>query len=480
MDDKIFKVKGTYVAGEWHNNKNRYDITNPSNNKKLSDVPISDIKELEKAVEAAKQAQKVWQKTSLIERANLLEKLAKRIEENEEEFALIDSYDSGNALTGMRKDVKETVNNIRYFCGLVREVKGETFSMEKNHLNFTRYQPYGVVLKINPFNHPFRFCVEKIAAPLLMGNSLIIKNSEQAPISSLRFCELLEDLFPKGLINVVTGGPENGKFLVEHPDIKRIAVIGSVNTGIAIAKTAAPQLKNVTLELGGKNPIIVFDDADPDFAANLAIKGMNLSRQGQSCSSTSRVLVHKKVKDKFLKSLVEKAKTIPIGLPYHQENEIGPIVSKKQFDSVMAYIQSGKDEGAKLLLGGDQNLSNDLKEGFFVNPTVFCDVKPNMKIAKEEIFGPVISVIDWEDHDEMIKIANSTQYGLTTMIVTESLSNAMKTSEEVEVGYVWVNTAGRYSGAPYGGWKLSGIGVEECFDEMKGYARLKNINMKWN
>ena len=480
MDDKIFKVKGTYVAGEWYNNKNRYDITNPSNNKKLSDVPISDIKELEKAVEAAKQAQKVWQKTSLIERANLLEKLARRIEENEEEFALIDSYDSGNALTGMRKDVKETVNNIRYFCGLVREVKGETFSMEKNHLNFTRYQPYGVVLKINPFNHPFRFCVEKIAAPLLMGNSLIIKNSEQAPISSLRFCELLEDLFPKGLINVVTGGPENGKFLVEHPDIKRIAVIGSVNTGIAIAKTAAPQLKNVTLELGGKNPIIVFDDADPDFAANLAIKGMNLSRQGQSCSSTSRVLVHKKVKDKFLKSLVEKAKTIPIGLPYHEENEIGPIVSKKQFDSVMAYIQSGKDEGAKLLLGGDQNLSNDLKEGFFVNPTIFCDVTPNMKIAKEEIFGPVISVIDWEDHGEMIKIANSTQYGLTTMIVTESLSNAMKTSEEVEVGYVWVNTSGRYSGAPYGGWKLSGIGVEECFDEMKGYARLKNINMKWN
>ena len=187
------------------------------------------------------------------------------------------------------------INNIRYFCGLVREVKGETFSMEKNHLNFTRYQPYGVVLKINPFNHPFRFCVEKIAAPLLMGNSLIIKNSEQAPISSLRFCELLDDIFPKGLINVVTGGPENGKFLVEHPDIKRIAVIGSVNTGIAIAKSAAPLLKNISLELGGKNPIIVFDDADADFAAGLAIKGMNLSRQGQSCSSTSRVLVNKKV-----------------------------------------------------------------------------------------------------------------------------------------------------------------------------------------
>ena len=480
MDKNIFKVKGTYVNGQWFNSKNSYEVFNPSNGEKLSDVPISDRKELELAVASAKKAQAVWSKTSLIERAKCLEELSKKILAKEEEFALIDSYDSGNAITGMRKDVKETVNNIRYFCGLVREVKGETFSMEKNHLNFTRYQPYGVVLKINPFNHPFRFCVEKIAAPLLMGNSLIIKNSEQAPISSLRFCELLDDIFPKGLINVVTGGPENGKFLVEHPDIKRIAVIGSVNTGIAIAKSAAPLLKNISLELGGKNPIIVFVDADADFAAGLAIKGMNLSRQGQSCSSTSRVLVNKKVKEKFLKSLVEKAKKIPIGLPWIESNEIGPIVSKKQFDGVMKYIQSGKDEGAKLLLGGDQNKSGDLKNGFFINPTIFCDVKPDMKIAKEEIFGPVISVIDWDDYDEMVKIVNSTQYGLTTMIVTNSLSNAMKTSEEAEVGYVWVNTAGRYSGAPYGGWKLSGIGVEECFDEMKGYARLKNVNMKWN
>ena len=277
MDKNIFRVK-TFVNGQWFNSKKRYDVFNPSNGEKLADVPISDIKELELAVASAKKAQLSWSKISLINRANALEKLSKKILENEEEFALIDSYDSGNALTGMKKDVKETVNNIRYFCGLVREVKGETFSMEQNHLNFTRYQPYGVVLKINPFNHPFRFCVEKIAAPLLMGNSLIIKNSEQAPISSLRFCELLGDIFPKGLINVVTGGQTMENFLVEHPDIKRIAVIGSVNTGMLIAKSAAPLLKNVSLELGGKNPIIVFDDADPDFAASLAIKGNELEQ----------------------------------------------------------------------------------------------------------------------------------------------------------------------------------------------------------
>ena len=479
MIDKLFEIKGTYVNGQWMNNPNTYEVTNPSNGEKLCDVPISDNDELELAVQSAAKAQKIWGKKSLNQRVDALLKLCSRIEERAEEFALIDSYDAGNALTGMRKDVAMSIENIKYFCGLVREVKGETFSMEPKHLNFTRYQPYGVVLKINPFNHPFRFCVEKIAAPLLMGNSLVIKNSEQAPISPLKWCELLKDIFPDGLINVITGGPEGGSYLVKHPLIKRIGVISSVNTGIAVNKDAAPYLKNVSLELGGKNPLMVFDDADPEFAADLAIKGMNLSRQGQSCSSTSRVLVHKSLKDDFVKHLIEKAKKIPVGLPWIETNEIGPIVSKRQFDKVMEYIETGKKEGAKLVLGGDNPKDPELKNGFFINPTIFTDVKPNMTIAKEEIFGPVISVLTWETYEELIEIANSTLYGLTAMIVTNSLSNAMKTAEEIDAGYVWINTFGRYSGAPYGGWKLSGLGVEECFDEMKSYAKLKNINMKW-
>jgi len=479
MIDNFFQIKGTYVNGQWMNNPNTYEVINPSNGKKLCDVPISDNEELELAVQSAVKAQKIWEKKSLDYRANALLKLCSRIEERAEEFALIDSYDSGNALTGMRKDVAMSIENIKYFCGLVREVKGETFSMEPKHLNFTRYQPYGVVLKINPFNHPFRFCVEKIAAPLLMGNSLIIKNSEQAPLSPLKWCELLKDIFPDGLINVVTGGPEGGSYLVKHPLIKRIGVISSVNTGIAVNKDAAPYLKNVSLELGGKNPLMVFDDADPEFAADLAIKGMNLSRQGQSCSSTSRVLVHKSLKNDFVKHLIEKAKKIPVGLPWIETNEIGPIVSKKQFEKVIAYIDSGKKEGAKLVLGGDQPQDPELKNGFFINPTIFTDVKPDMTIAKEEIFGPVISVLTWESYEELIEIANSTPYGLTSMIVTNSLSNAMKAAEDIQAGYVWINTFGRYSGAPYGGWKLSGMGVEECFDEMKSYAKLKNVNMKW-
>ena len=349
--NNLFKIKGTFVNGKWMNNPNTYEVFNPSNGEKLCDVPISDNEELELAVQSAAKAQKLWQKTSLNQRVQALLKLCDKIQERAEEFALIDSYDSGNALTGMRKDVAMTIENIKYFCGLVREVKGETFSMESKHLNLTRYQPYGVVLKINPFNHPFRFCVEKIAAPLLMGNSLVIKNSEQAPISPLKWCELLPGIFPDGLINVVTGGPEGGSYLVKHPLIKRIGVISSVNTGIAVNKDAAPYLKNVSLELGGKNPLMVFDDADPEFAADLAIKGMNLNRQGQSCSSTSRVLVHKNLKDEFVKHLINKAKAIPVGLPWIEKNEIGPIVSKRQFDKVMEYIASGKKEGAKLVLG---------------------------------------------------------------------------------------------------------------------------------
>jgi len=479
MDQNLFKVKGTYVNGEWFNESKTYEVFNPSNNSVLAKIPISSPEELELAVQSASKAQREWSKVSIVKRADLILKLCSRIEDRAEEFALMDTYNAGNAITFARKDVLQAVANMKYFAGLVREVKGETFSMEPKHLNFSRQQPYGVVLKINSFNRPFRWCAEKLAAPILMGNAVIIKNSEQAPISSLKFCELLDGLFPDGLINVVTGGADAGSFLVKHPLVKRIAVISSVQTGIAIAKDAAPLLKNISLELGGKNPLIVFDDADINFAVDLTIKGMRFDTKGESCSSPSRILVHKKLHDKYLETLITEVKKIPVGLPWIDTNVVGPVVSKKQFDSVHHFIQSGIKEGAKLELGGDSPKTEDLKDGFFINPTIFSKVTPDMTIANQEIFGPVISVMTWENYDEMMNIANSTDYGLTAGIVTNSLNNAMKTAEEIECGYVWINAAGRYAGAPYGGWKLSGIGVEECYDELKSYSRVKNINMKW-
>ena len=479
MNQNLFKVKGTYVNGMWFNEPKTYEVINPSNNSVLAKIPVSSNEELELAVQSATKAQKEWAKVSISKRADLILKLCSRIEDRVEEFALMDTYNAGNAITFARKDVLQAVANMKYFAGLVREVKGETFSMEPKHLNFSRQQPYGVVLKINSFNRPFRWCAEKLAAPILMGNAVIIKNSEQAPISSLKFCELLDGLFPNGLINVVTGGADVGSFLVKHPLVKRIAVISSVQTGIAIAKDAAPLLKNISLELGGKNPLIVFDDADIDFAVDLTIKGMRFDTKGESCSSPSRILVHKKLHDKYLETLITEVKKIPVGLPWIDTNVVGPVVSKKQFDSVHRFIQSGIKEGAKLELGGDSPKTEDLKDGFFINPTIFSKVTPTMTIANQEIFGPVISVMSWGNYEEMMNIANSTDYGLTAGIVTNSLNNAMKTAEEIECGYVWINAAGRYAGAPYGGWKLSGIGVEECYDELKSYSRVKNINMKW-
>ena len=379
----------------------------------------------------------------------------------------------------MRGDMFWTADSLRYFAGLITEIKGETSSQGPRHLNFTRRQPYGVVARINPFNHPFRFCAEKAAAPLAAGNCVVIKGSEQAPLSSLRLGELCEGIFPPGVVNILTGDGATGAALVRHPDVHRIGFVGSVPTGRAIARDAANGLKRVSFELGGKNPIIIFPDADPKKAAAAAIKGMNMNRQGQSCSSTSRVFVHASLHKPVLEELVRQAEALPIGFPWIETNEVGPVVSERQFERVMGFIESGRAEGAKLMTGGCKPADPDLRKGLFISPTVFDEVDPNMRIAREEIFGPVMSVSPWNDYEEMLGRANALEYGLTASIVTNDLGKAMETADRVEAGYVWINSSGRYLGAPYGGWKQSGIGQEECFDELLSYTQVKNINLRW-
>jgi betaine-aldehyde dehydrogenase len=286
------------------------------------------------------------------ERARCLVKLAERIEASADELAMMDAVDSGNAIVGMRGDMTWTADTLRYFAGLITEIKGETSSQGPRHMNLTRRQPYGVVAKINPFNHPFRFCAEKAAAPLAAGNCVVIKGSEQAPLSSLRLGELCEGIFPRGVVNIITGDGATGSALVRHPDVHRVGFVGSVPTGRAIAREAAATLKRVSFELGGKNPIIIFPDADPKKAAAAAIKGMNMNRQGQSCSSTSRVFVHRSLHGAVTEELVKQAEALPMGVPWVKENDVGPIVSERQFDRIMGFIDSAKSEGAKLLTGG--------------------------------------------------------------------------------------------------------------------------------
>jgi betaine-aldehyde dehydrogenase len=446
---------------------------------KLADVPSASEADVDRAVKAAKAGFKEWSRVSIKERARCLELLADRIEDNADQLALFDAVDSGNAIVGMHGDMIWTADWLRYCAGLVTEIKGETFSQGPRHLNLTRRQPFGVVAKINPFNHPFRFCAEKAAAPLVVGNTVVIKGSEQAPLSSLRLAELCEGIFPAGVVNVITGDGAIGAALVRHPDVRRIGFVGSVPTGRAIAKEAAAGLKRVSLELGGKNPIIIFPDADPKKAALAAIKGMNMNRQGQSCSSTSRVFVHASLHKNVTEELVRLAEALPIGAPWLKQNDVGPIVSQRQFDRILDFIGSAKAEGAQLLTGGGRSADPALAGGLFIAPTVFDGVTPAMRIGHQEIFGPVMSVMPWDDYDDMLTRANGVEYGLTAAIVTNNLAQAMETAEQIEAGYVWINSSGRYIGAPYGGWKQSGIGEEECFDEIMSYTQVKNINMRW-
>ena len=476
-----FTPRGLYIAGRWVSptEDGSFASINPSNLEKLADIPAAGEADIDAAVQAAKAGFKEWSRAPIKERARCLELLADRIEENAGELALLDAVDSGNAITGMHGDMIWTADWLRYCAGLVTEIKGETFSQRDRHLNLTRRQPFGVVAKINPFNHPFRFCAEKAAAPLAAGNTVVIKGSEQAPLSSLRLGELCDGLFPRGVVNIVTGDGKVGSALVRHPDVQRIGFVGSVATGRIIAKEAAAGLKRVSLELGGKNPIIVFPDADPKQAAIAAIRGMNMNRQGQSCSSTSRVFVHTSLHGGVVAELVKLAQALPIGMPWLKGNDVGPIVSQRQFDRVMDFIASAKQEGAELLTGGGKPADPSLAVGLFIAPTIFDRVTPAMRIGREEIFGPVMSVMAWEDYEDMLTKVNGVEYGLTAAIVTNDLAKAMETAERVEAGYVWINSSGRYIGAPYGGWKQSGTGEEECFDEILSYTQVKNINMKW-
>ncbi|HRY06162.1 MAG TPA: aldehyde dehydrogenase family protein [Hyphomicrobiaceae bacterium] len=479
--DLKFSPRGLFIGGKWVSPEKdaRFTSINPSNMEKLGDVPAASEGDVDRAVQAAKKAFKEWSRVPLKERARCLELLADRIEENTNELALFDAVDSGNAIVGMRGDMSWTAQWLRYCAGLITEIKGETFSQEARHLNLTRRQPYGVVAKINPFNHPFRFCAEKAAAPLAAGNTVVIKGSEQAPLSSLRLGELCEGVFPPGVVNIITGDGKVGSALVRHRDVSRIGFVGSVPTGRTIAMEAAASLKRVSLELGGKNPIIIFPDADPKKAAMAAIKGMNMNRQGQSCSSTSRVFVHVSLHKAVREELVKLAEALPMGAPWLDQNEMGPIVSERQFERVMGFIESAKSEGANLLAGGGKPANSELSKGLFIAPTIFDQVTPAMRIGREEIFGPVMSIMPWDNYEDMLTKVNDVEYGLTAAIVTNDLAKAMETAERVEAGYVWINSNGRYVGAPYGGWKQSGIGEEECFDEIVSYTQIKNINMRW-
>jgi betaine-aldehyde dehydrogenase len=473
--------RGAYYGGAWHEPKSgRFvDTLNPGTGLSLGKVADAGAEDIDAAVKAAKAAFKEWRRVLPLERAKILRRIAEILRQNANELAMIDAADCGNPVREMVSDAMVAAAQMEFFAGFVTEMKGSSIPMGPDVVNFSVREPLGVVGRIIPFNHPFMFCAGKSAAPLAAGNTVIVKPPEQAPLSSLRLAELIGGLLPAGAFNVVPGGREAGQRLASHPDVAMIALIGSVPTGRAVMKAAADTVKRTMLELGGKNALIAYGDADPDEVAGAVIGGMNFTWCGQSCGSTSRAFIHASIHDAVIERIKARIAHFKPGIPTDPATTMGAIVSKAQFDRVVTYIDAAKKEGARVIAGGGPPSDPALAKGFYIEPTVFTDVTMSMRIAREEIFGPVLGVLKWSDEAKMLAQVNQVEYGLTASIWTNDLSTAHRAAMSVEAGYVWINEVGKhFLGAPFGGFKQSGLGREECFEEMLSFTQEKNIHVK--
>src|ERR1700722_14273525 len=473
--------RDAFYGGAWHAPKSgrHVDSINPGTGESLGPVADCATEDIEAAVGAAKKAFDGWRNTPPLERARLLKRVANVVRERADELALIDAADCGNPVSEMVMDATIAAAMIDFYAGFVTEMKGSSIPMGPGVVNFSVREPRGVVGRIIPFNHPFMFCAGKAGAPLAAGNTVVMKPPEQAPLSSLRLAELIDGILPPGVFNIVPGGKEAGSALASHKDVAMIALIGSVPTGRAVMKAASDTLKAVMLELGGKNALIAYPDSDPDEVADGVIGGMNFTWCGQSCGSTSRAFIHEKIYEAVLAKVKAKVGHYKPGVATDPSTTMGSIISKTQYERILGFIDSAKEEGGRLIYGGGRPADPALAKGFFIEPTVFADVQPTMRIAREEIFGPVLSIFKWSDEAKMLEQVNAVEYGLTASIWTNDLSTAHRTAAAVQAGFVWINEVSKhFLGAPFGGFKQSGIGREECFEEMLAYTQEKNIHIR--
>ncbi|MGW3950187.1 aldehyde dehydrogenase family protein [Streptomyces sp. NPDC004752] len=444
----------------------------------IAEVPDADAADVDEAVSAAYAARPVWRDTTAVERAALVRRLADLVEEHGEELALLDTIDAGAPIAASRLDVKVAVSQLRLFAGLALELKGASIPAS-NALHVTVREPVGVVARIVPFNHPLMFAC-KVGAPLVAGNPTILKPPEAAPLSALRLAELAAEVFPPGVLSVVVGdGPVVPDTLVRHPQVRRIGFIGSGPTGRAIQQAAAESgIKDVTLELGGKNAMVVFADADLDAAAEGAVFGMNFGSSGQSCGSNSRLLVQREVHDEVVARVVELIEARRIGDPLAEWSEQGTVINRTQYEKSLRYVEIAVNEGAKVATGGSRPSGPEFERGLYVAPTVLTDVTPDARIAREEVFGPVLAVIPFDTEDEAVQIANSVEYGLTASVWTRDLDRAHRVVRDFEAGHTWINGSSlHFPNVPFGGVKGSGVGREESLEELLGYTDIKAINV---
>ncbi|AGW94438.1 aldehyde dehydrogenase family protein [Cupriavidus sp. DF5525] len=462
------------ASGQW------IESVNPATEDVIGLVPAADAADVDRAAWAAKAAYPAWHALGIEGRAECLREYARRIQASAQALLDVEVADTGNTMAALRGDVNAASWGLNYYAGLGYELKGESIpATTPDNLHVTLREPYGIVGRIVPFNHPIMFATARTAAALMAGNAVIVKPPETSSLSATMLSEIARDVFPRGVMNIVTGtGRGAGDAIARHRDIKRIAFIGSPQTARQIQRSAAEVcVKHISLELGGKNPLIVYPDADVDGAVDAAVCGMNFLWQGQSCGSTSRLLVHDSLYERFVEGVVERVKEIRIGDPRSPDSSMGPINSKAQHEKVLGYIEVAMQDGARLVCGGKRPAGSAYTRGYWVEPTVFADVTPDMRIAQEEVFGPILSIMRWSDAEQAITMANGVEYGLTASVWTRDLRTAMQAVRRLDAGYIWVNGVGtHFKGVPFGGYKNSGVGREEGIEEMLSYTETKAVN----
>ena len=462
------------ISGEW------FESINPYTAQPWALVARGGKADVDRAVAAAKRAfhGKDWRGLTASARGALLRRLADLLANEADRLAEIETTDNGKLLSEMRAQLHYAPKWFHYFAGLADKIEGRVLPSDRpGFFNFTREEPLGVVAAITPWNSPLLLAAWKLAPALAAGNTVILKPSEHSSVSALAFGELFEKAgFPPGVVNIVTGfGNEVGEPLITHPDVAKVAFTGGDRTGQAVYEQAARGIKRVTLELGGKSANIVFDDADLDQAVNGVVAGI-FAATGQTCIAGSRALIHRSVYPAFVERLIALARSARMGNPLDLATQVGPITTRPQFEKVLEYMNVAKGEGATCLLGGGAARRPECGTGWFVEPTIFSEVAPQMRIANEEVFGPLLALIPFDSEEEAVQIANSTIYGLAAGVWTSSIRRALTMSEQLEAGTVWVNCYRVTSYmTPFGGYKRSGFGREGGMEAIREYLQTKSV-----
>ena len=471
-----------YINGEWVDTASgaRREIINPATGEVIAKAVEGTKEDVDLAVEAAKTAfyEGGWWGTPAVERARLLFALADKLDENAAELARLETLDNGKPLREAEYDMADAAGCFRYYAGLATKPTGQTYEVPDGQQAMVVREPIGVCGQIVPWNFPLLMTAWKLAPALAAGNTVVFKPSEVTPVTAVKLFELIEEVgFPKGVVNLVLGaGPEVGQSIAEHEEIDKVAFTGGTETGRKIMQASLGNLKKVTLELGGKSPNIVFADADFEAAVDYALYGI-FCNQGQVCSAGSRLLLEESIYDSFIEALKERAKEIQVGPGLDSNTQMGPVVSEAHMEKILNYIKIGQEEGATLLVGGKRIVENGLENGFFIQPTIFVDTKPEMRIVQEEIFGPVLVVQKFKTEEEALQLANDTKYGLAGAVFTNNIAKAFRVIKKVRAGITWINSYHpTYNEAPWGGYKQSGTGRELGTFGFEAYTEVKQIN----